>query len=148
MDETLQQQVITKTISIDAPAAKVWDALTIPALMKQWMLDTELEIESGWEEGSPIIFRGDLHDSLFENRGVILKFRPHKIFEYSYLSNLSRLPDEPGNHCVITFTLNNLDGQTILELKLRNFVAETSYEHANFYWTTTLGILKKFVERL
>ncbi|WP_373549784.1 SRPBCC domain-containing protein [Haliscomenobacter sp.] len=45
---------IHKTITIKAPAALVWHHLTTPDLMKQWMLDQDMEILSDWKAESPL----------------------------------------------------------------------------------------------
>ena len=35
---------------------------------------------------------------------------------------------------------------TELTLTLSNFTTETIYKHLNFYWNTTLEVLKNFIE--
>src|SRR4029077_10504769 len=40
------------SIMVDAPAAKVWFALTTPELIKQWFFGVDTETD--WTEGSPI----------------------------------------------------------------------------------------------
>jgi len=44
--------VAQASLSIGAPAAKVWDALVNPQLIKQYMFGTT--VASDWQEGSPI----------------------------------------------------------------------------------------------
>lgn len=139
-------KIINKTISINAPVSKVWKALTNPEIMKLWISDSEINVLSEWKAGSSIIFRGDLHGAYFENKGVILKLVPEKIFEYSYLSNISNLPDSPENYSVVRFELAAENDQTILSFTQTNFIAYTSYEHSNFYWNSALQVIKRLVE--
>ncbi len=141
-------QFIHKSISIDRPSSVVWEALTHPVLMKRWMHDSEIEIVTTWEVGSPIIINVQeaSYKTAFRNTGIVLQFTKDRVLEYSHLSSLSRLPDEAGNYTLIRFTLQPDGDQTLLELDLTNFPTESHYKHIDFYWTVTLKILKRFVE--
>jgi uncharacterized protein YndB with AHSA1/START domain len=100
------EKIITKSISINAVVSKVWEVLTNPEIMKDWMFDSEIEVISDWKIGSPILFRGKFHGKKFEDKGKILAFEPEKVFSYSYLSWISRLPDSPENYTIIEFQLS------------------------------------------
>ncbi len=140
-------QIADKTIQIDAPISKVWDALTTPAIMKKWMSETDLNISTDWQVGNPFIIRGELHRVHFENKGTVLQFEHKKVLQYSHLSSLSRLPDEAGNYSLIEFRLTPVDDRTNLTLTLSHFPTEAIYKHLIFYWNVTLEILKKTVEQ-
>ncbi len=45
------------SIEINAPSAKVWAALTDPAIVKQYFFGTN--VKSDWKRGSPIIWEGE-----------------------------------------------------------------------------------------
>jgi len=47
--ETAPDQIISKTIHINAPASKVWAALTEPAILRAWMTEWEMDIISTWQ---------------------------------------------------------------------------------------------------
>lgn len=142
------EELASKTIEIDAPPFKVWNAVTSPELMKKWMADseTELNIRTDWTVGSPIIIYGKLHRIKFENKGRVLLFEPGKILRYSHLSSLSRLPDQVKNYSIIEFRLEPIENQTSLTLTLSNFPTEAILKHLVFYWNVTLEILKKMIE--
>ena len=140
-------KLFSKTIQINAPASRVWEALTIPDIMKKWMAETEIDILTDWKVGSPMIIRGRLHRIKFENRGVVLQFEPEKILQYTHLSSLSRLPDKPESYSVFEFRLAAVKNQTILTLTVSNFPTETIYKHLAFYWNVTLEILKRLIEK-
>ncbi len=115
---------VRKTIRIGAPTANVWAALTVPALMQRWIAETPIEILTDWQVGHPFLIRGHLHgDGMrFEARGQVLQFEPEQVLEYSHLSSLSRLPDEPPSYALIEFRLTAVDDkQTDVVLTLRNF---------------------------
>lgn len=140
-------QRVERTATINAPAAMVWETLTTPELMKQWMGEPELGIEviTSWQPGTPIIIKG-FHHLAFENKGTVLQFEREKILQYNYLSSLSRLEDKPGNYSTITFTVTAVDNQTSLALTIDNFPTETIFKHVEFYWRGTMTILKNLIE--
>ena len=140
-------KIFSKTIDINAPTAQVWDALTNPAFMKQWMSETDIDIRTDWKVGSPFVIRGNLHGTNFENKGTVLHFELEKVLRYNHLSSLSRLPDKLENYSVIEFRLAPLANQTTLTLTLSNFPTEAIYKHLAYYWNVTLEIFKKMVEQ-
>lgn len=138
---------VSKRVQISAPPAKVWAALTIPELMQQWMFETKLDILTDWSVGGPILIRGKSNGARFENKGTVLQFEPETVLQYSHLSSASRLPDVPASYSTIEFRLAALaDNQTELALTLENFPTEVIYKHLAYYWTVTLGIIKRRVE--
>jgi uncharacterized protein YndB with AHSA1/START domain len=140
--------LIEKTVQINAPASAVWKTLTEPALMKQWMGDpeTEIDIQTNWLVNGPIVISG-FHHMKFENKGTVLEFEPGQALKYNFLSSLSRLPDLPENYTVIEFTLCPADKQTALTLVITNFPTETIYRHLDFYWRTTIELIKQLAEK-
>jgi uncharacterized protein YndB with AHSA1/START domain len=139
-------KIVTKTVNIDAPASKVWEALTNPELMKKWMFEAEIHIITDWKVGTPIVIRGHMNGKDFENNGIVLQFEPEKILQYSHLSSLSRLPDKPENYSLLEFRLAPMENRTILTLTLSNFPTESIDKHLVFYWNVTLEILKRIIE--
>ena len=141
-------QTISKSIHINASLNAVWEALTQPELMKSWMSESEIEIVTTWEVGSPIFINvpAESYKTSFINTGVVLQFLKDRVLEYSHLSSLSRLPDQAENYTVIRFTLQQNGDYVLLELDLSNFPTESHYKHIDFYWTVTLEVLKRFVE--
>jgi uncharacterized protein YndB with AHSA1/START domain len=141
-------QSFEQTILINASAAAVWDALTCVERMIVWMGEPEmkLEIEADWKVGSKITIRG-FHHMDFENTGVIHEFKPMTQLTYTQLSSLSRLPDVPDNHTIISFNLRAIDDATSLSLLATRFPTESIFKHLQFYWRGTLQILKQYVEQ-
>jgi uncharacterized protein YndB with AHSA1/START domain len=139
---------IITTIHIQSHPFAVWSWLTERHLMKRWMGEPEMNIDiaTDWTIGDPIIVRGFQHVK-FENKGLVLKYDPHKIIQYTHLSSISRLPDLPMNYSTITFTLEPKEQQTALTIQVENFPNESIFKHLHLYWTTTPAIIKGLVER-
>jgi uncharacterized protein YndB with AHSA1/START domain len=66
----------TASTTINAPASKVWDAMTKPELIKKYLFDTD--VISDWKVGSPILYRGEWQGKHFEDKGKILELEPEK----------------------------------------------------------------------
>jgi uncharacterized protein YndB with AHSA1/START domain len=134
-------------VTIEAAPEVVWEALTNPAQMKQWMGPPGMVIEvvTDWQVGKPITVRG-FHHMEFENQGKVLRFEPPSALAYSHLSSLSRLEDTPENHSVLEFNLVAAGGGTALTVTLSGFSTEATYRHLDFYWRGTLLVLKDSVE--
>lgn len=111
------------------------------------MAETEINVITNWEIGSPMVIRGNLHGLNFENKGTVLRFEPEKILEYSHLSSVSRLPDALESYSILTFCLISVKDQTTLMLTVSNFPTETIYKHLAFYWNVTLEVLKRMIEQ-
>lgn len=140
---------IIKTVVIAATPAKIWQVLTTPAMIPQWMSDEELTVSLQGHAGGAIVMLGLLHGMPFENHGIIRAFEPGRSFAYGYWSTLSapRLADVPENHTVLSFDLAPADEGTLLTLTLSDFAEPAIRPHANLYWGPTLQILKAVCER-
>ena len=121
--------------------------MTKPDLIRLWMGDPELKliIETDWTINGQIIIKGFHHVS-FENKGVVEVFEKDKRVKYSSLSSISRLPDQPENYTSTEFSLEPIDRQTKLIVKVENFPTDSIYKHYNFYWRGTIMKIKKLVE--
>jgi uncharacterized protein YndB with AHSA1/START domain len=143
---TDHSQMVIETITINAPASKVWQAITEPDLMKKWMSDNEIDISTDWQPGNVMTVSGK-KPYPFKNIGFVLKFEPEKTMSYSHLSSISKLPDVPENYTVIAFELTAIaDNQTKLSVTTSNFPTASIYHHFAYYWRITIGLLKGFVE--
>ncbi len=143
----VKDKIVNKTILINAPVPKVWETLTDPASINQWLSDTEIHVAVDWKVGGHMTFEGVWHGVKYKDKGKVLKFEPGIMLRYNYWSVFSRLPDRPHNYSVIEFKLTPDEDQTLLELTHSKFVIETNYGHSKFYWTLTLGRLKRLIEK-
>jgi uncharacterized protein YndB with AHSA1/START domain len=135
----------TSSITINAPASKVWDAITTPAMIKQWFFGVDTETD--WKEGSPIVHRGEWQGKPYEDKGTILTVEPHKRLVHSHWSPMSGLPDSPENYERITYTLTERDGKTELKLSETNLPSEDAKTLSLQIWERVLESLKQLVEK-
>jgi uncharacterized protein YndB with AHSA1/START domain len=142
MDQNL---IATASIVVNGSSESVWRALVTPEAIKQYMFGTNAV--SDWQEGSPIVWKGEWQGRSYEDKGVILRFRPAKTLQYSHFSPLSGLPDEPQNYHTVTIELSGEGTQTRVTLTQDNNATEPEREHSEMNWQAMLAALKAFVEQ-
>ena len=130
---------------IRVPASRVWDALTNPEIIKQYFFGTEAI--SDWKEGSRLEFKGEWEGKKYVDKGEILKSEPEKLFQYTYLSSFSNLPDAPENYANITYELLEDEGETTLTIKQENVANEEARKHSEKSWEQVLKSLKDLLEK-
>jgi uncharacterized protein YndB with AHSA1/START domain len=137
--------VATSTITIDAPADRVWKVITDPAAVKEFMFGADLETD--WTEGSPILWRGEWEGKSYEDKGEILEVDPGRRLVHTHFSPLGGEEDKPENYHTLTWTLENRDGATRLTLSQDNNANEDAAEHSKGMWDMLVADVKKIAER-
>ena len=132
------------TIIVNAPASKVWQALTDPKLIKQYLFGTDAK--SDWKEGSTLTYSGVWEGKAYEDKGKILKVVPEKLLETTYWSSMRGLPDQPENYNKVTYQLSAENGSTTLTITQDNVKTEQEREHSEKNWGMVLQGLKKLLE--
>jgi len=66
-----------KTVTIHATQREVWNALTNPAQVKQYLHGTEMSTD--WKEGSPISWKGEWKGQSYEDKGTVLAVEPERL---------------------------------------------------------------------
>jgi uncharacterized protein YndB with AHSA1/START domain len=132
-------------ISINAPTDKVWNALTNPDVIKQYMFG--ITVISDWRKGSPIVWKGDWQGKKYEDKGVILELKPERLIQYSHFSPLSGKPDLPENYHTVTVELASDGSTTTVSLSQDNNETEQERKHSEKNWKTMLDALKKLLEK-
>ena len=141
----MAESLVARTqISIHAPPAKVWEALTKPELVKQYMMGAD--VKSDWKVGSPLVYTGEYQGKHFEERGVIKKIEPGKLLQATHFSATSGKEDKPESYALVTWTLEEDDGATIVAVSQDGLRTEKAVEGSKANWTGVLQGLKKTVE--
>lgn len=136
--------IVRVSVQIKADASEVWEALTNPEMIKQYLFGTETVTD--WKAGSRIIFRGMWEGKKYEDGGTILQIEPEKILQYTYWSSMSGTENIPENYATITFELSKAEGSTVLTVTNDNCKTEEMKKHLIENWNTVLNGLKALVE--
>ena len=112
----MEKLFVNKTIEINAPASKVWYALTRREYTDQWAIEftggAEFHIESDWKLGSPVLWTGQ--DGNVIVQGNVTALEPQKFLRFTVFDVRGEKPpvtDEDG----ITYELTEQDGKTLLQ---------------------------------
>jgi len=135
-----------KTVTIHATKREVWDALTNPEKVKQYMHGTEMSTD--WKEGSPIFWRGEWKGRPYEDKGTVLAVEPQKLLRYTHWSPMGGSEDKPENYHTVTCVLVGGDGETTLTLTQdNNATQEEAEKMANQNWGPVMEGVKAVAEK-
>ncbi len=134
----------TSTIIIKAPAQKIWDALTKPELVKQWQYGSKLM--TNWNVGSDIKYETEWEGKILEQWGKILELIPLQIIKYSLFAPHPNLEDKPENYFVMTYTLQENEGNTLLKIIQEDNRPGAKQEEASEEENPVLSSLKTLCE--
>jgi len=137
--------VAKATTTINAPASKVWDALTKPELIKQYMFGTD--VISDWTVGSSITYRGEWKGKTFEDKGKVLEVKREKSLVSTHWSPLSGVPDSPENYHTVAYDLVENDGKTEVTITQDNNASAEEKTESENNWKQILEGMKKLIER-
>jgi uncharacterized protein YndB with AHSA1/START domain len=148
----MDKLIVTNTITIDAPASKVWDALTNPEQTKKYMFGCETV--SDWQVGSSLIWRMDYEGKDFiAVKGTILAIQPPTFLAYTTIDPNSNIDDTSENYLTVTYLLTPQDGKTVLTVTQGDYntVAEGERRYLEAWnngegWNPILVEIKKVAE--
>ena len=132
------------TTMINASASRVWEALTNPKLIAQYLFGAE--VISDWKEGSPIIYKGIYEGKTYEDKGSVLKVEPEKLLLITHWSPLSGSPDTSENYHKVSYELAVENGNTQLTITQDNNSSEEEQEQNAKFWKMVLDGMKKLLE--
>ena len=144
--------IITNSVSINASAAKVWDALVNPSKTKLYMFGCETV--SDWKPGSPLLWKG-LHEGreMIFVKGEVVEIKPGKHLKYTTIDPNSTIDDISENYLWVTYDLTETNGMTTLTVRQGDYatVADGANRYKDSYnngegWNPILQTIKKLVE--
>ena len=89
------------SIEIEASPAEVWKAITTPAMIKKYLMGTN--VSTDWKEGSAITYEGEYNGKKYKDKGIIKKVNPGKLLESTYWSSMGGKEDKPENYNTVTY---------------------------------------------
>jgi uncharacterized protein YndB with AHSA1/START domain len=143
--------IVTNTITIDAPVAKVWDALVNPEQTKKYMFGCEPITD--WKPGSSLLWKGVFDGKeLIAVKGEVVDIQPGKYLVYTVIDPNSTIPDIPENYLTVTYDLKEQNGQTVFTVTQGDYakVAEGQRRYDDTMqeggWESILVQIKKVAE--
>lgn len=133
------------TIHVDVPREEVWRAITDPDTIARYLFGSR--VETDWQEGSPIVYRGEWEGAPYEDKGTILEVVPGERLVSTYYSPLSGKPDVPESYQTVSYLLADDAGGTAVTITQDGCADEAEAERMSDNWSMTLGSLKSVVEQ-
>lgn len=146
-------RIITNTITINAPAATVWKALTDPSETKKYMFGCETI--SDWQPGSALLWQGEWDGrKMIFVKGNIVRITPGKHLSYTVFDpNNTTIPDIAENYLTVTYDLVEEGAATQLTVTQGDYnkVADGERRYNESYnggegWNPILAKIKAQVE--
>jgi len=143
---------VRNSITIYAPAEKVWDILTNPDQTKKYMFGCETV--SDWKQGSSLLWRGNYEGKeMVFVKGDIVDIDPGKYLAYTTIDPNSTMDDISENYLTVTYSLSEDNGQTLLTVTQGDYTkvadGERRYKEAfsnGEGWNPILVEIKKIAE--
>jgi uncharacterized protein YndB with AHSA1/START domain len=145
----MAHDMIEREIIIDAPVARVWDALTVPEQISGWFGDrAEIDLRPG---GAANFFWNDFGSFLI----TVERVEPQRVFAYRWAREANQ-PPTAGNSTLVEFTLTPEGDGTRLRVVETGFTSldmpeeeqARNWEMNTQGWGEELGELREFVQRV
>lgn len=95
--------IAQQSIVINSSSEKIWEVLTQPEYVKQFLFGTE--VSTDWKENSTIAFKGNYEGTEYHDKGVVHKNKKHEVLKYGYWSSFSGLEDKPENYATVSYLI-------------------------------------------
>ena len=137
---------VSDSIEINAGISKVWNGLTAPEIIKEYLFGTETITD--WKVGSEIIFQGEYQGIKYRDKGIIKEFDLNKKISYSYWSAFTGLEDKPENYSLVSYKLDIIsEVKTKFTWLQKGFANEQGYEHSKSGMKDLLLKIKETIEK-
>ncbi len=130
---------------IDAPAQKVWTALTDPEMVKRYFFGTNLQ--TTWVVGDPITFSGEWEGKPYTDKGTISRIDKEKLIAYNYWSSFSGKEDRPENYANITYQLEQEGNHTKLTILQDSIADQEALLHSEQNWKMVVNSMRELIEK-
>jgi uncharacterized protein YndB with AHSA1/START domain len=109
----MDELIVEKTITLNADASYVWEALVTPDLTKEYMFGCE--VVSDWKVKSKVVWRrmSKGKEKIYVE-GIITKIDTNKLLQYFITGTNAGYVDTPANYIKVTYRLTRKFGKTEL----------------------------------
>jgi uncharacterized protein YndB with AHSA1/START domain len=145
----MDELTVEKTVTLNADASYVWEALVNPELTKEYMFGCE--VVSDWKAKSKILWRRfSKGKEKVYIEGVIIKIDTNKLLQYIITGTNAGYVDTPANYIKVTYRLTRKFGKTELTITQGDYAkvedGKRRYGEANEGLEYILDGLKTLIE--
>jgi uncharacterized protein YndB with AHSA1/START domain len=131
-------------VQVDAPPDRVWQALTDPEQIAEYMAGSR--VETTWQVGDPITWSGEYDGKSYQDKGEVLVVEPGERLSVTHFSPLMGQEDEPANYHTLDYRLSDEGGGTRLTLEQDGCDSPEQADTFSANWQSMLDGLKRTVE--
>ena len=141
---------LKKSILLNAEPDAVWDMLTNPDKIEQYMFGSR--INTDWQPGSKVDFyMPKAGQEIIVVTGEVIRSDQPRLLEHTLFPVGSTMEDIPENYLTVTYELLPVDGGTELTVSQRDFSSvaqgEKRYQDSQNGWKLVLPKMKEIVEQ-
>ena len=136
--------VATARTEVAASPERVWQALTDPAQIAEYMMGSTVECD--WQVGSPITWSGEFDGKPYQDKGKVLEVEPGRVLEVTHYSPLMGQPDEPESYHRVRYELSSDGDGTVVALTQDGCDTAEQAEQFSQNWQGMLDGLKQVAE--
>lgn len=137
---------VSESIVVNVPASKMWEVLTNPEIIKEYLFGTETITD--WKVGSDVVFQGEYNGHKYRDHGVVKENILHKRIAYTYWSGFSGLEDKSENYSMVIYDIEPADSNNIkFTWTQKGYPDETRQQHSQSGMAEFLKQIKGIAER-
>jgi len=137
--------VVSESIDIQASISQVWEALTNPSIIKEYLFGTNTITD--WKVGSEVSFQGEFDGHSYQDKGIVLENDLHKTLSYSYWSGFSGLEDMPENYAIVKYTIESISPEmTAFTWTQTGYPSPEAHQHSQSGMKEFLEHMKSVIE--
>jgi uncharacterized protein YndB with AHSA1/START domain len=142
---TMTGLVATAEVEVAADADRVWEALTDPELVAQYMMGSR--VESDYRPGSPITWSGTWEGRSYQDKGEVIEAEPGRVLEVTHYSPLGGDDDVPENYHRVRYELEPDGSRTRVRLTQDGCDSPEQVEQFSRTWQAMLDGLRTVAEQ-
>ena len=136
----MTDHVATASTTVDADPDRVWQAMTDPQLVAEYMMGSEAA--SDWQPGSPITWTGEWEGKPYQDKGEVLQAEPGRLLEVTHYSPLTGQEDVPENYHTLVYALDADEEGTKVTITQDNNGDQDEADRNAATWAQMLESLK------
>ena len=144
------ENTIELKTTIKASLDSVWDALTNPEKIEEYMFGSK--VETDWKPGSKTNFYIEQDEKQITiTKGEVIRNIPNKLLEHTLFPHKSGIDDIPENYIVVTYQLEEHGDEVDLTITQKGYKYVENglqrYIDTQKGWKVALPLLKDVAER-
>jgi hypothetical protein len=138
--------ISSKSTIINAKPNKVWETLTNPSLISQYLFGAKTVTD--WQPNNTIQFIINFDNKEFIDKGIVIENIQNETLKYKYWSGFCGLEDLPENYSIVCYSIEKIENNKCkLTWTQTGFVDEQSRTSSENSLLSILEQIKSLAEQ-